>query len=325
MVTSDGRTLLAQRGRPDGRDLPARPDPRRARHAGRRRAGRARPALVELAQALEQLGLTLERFKTGTPPRIDGRIVDFSRTGAAGRGLAAPYWFSHFAERAPHPRAAPLLSDLDRARAPGDHPAAPRGLGAVRRSHQRPRAAVLSVDRGQDRQVPGCGAPSGLPRAGGARHVRDVRERAVALRLPPEVQLAFLRTVPGLEQRPDDAAGYAIEYDYFPPHAAPSNARDARSSRALPGRADQRHDRVRGGGRPRRPGRDQRGGACARTGAGGPAPRRGVHRRAGRRSGDAAASTSRTDCSRRGPSSGCSCVRTTRYAGCCRWRSVSDC
>src|SRR5688572_20602303 len=43
-------------------------------------AGRAgdHPA-VELAQALEQLGVTVQRFKTGTPPRIDGRSVDFTR------------------------------------------------------------------------------------------------------------------------------------------------------------------------------------------------------------------------------------------------------
>src|SRR5574341_1587755 len=43
-------------------------------------AGRAgdQPA-VEIAQAIESLGLTVSRFKTGTPPRIDGRTVDWSK------------------------------------------------------------------------------------------------------------------------------------------------------------------------------------------------------------------------------------------------------
>ena len=35
--------------------------------------------------------------------------------------------------------------------------------------------------------------------------------------------------------------------------------------------------------------------------------------------------TSRTDCSRHGPSSGCCCVRTMRYAGCFQWLNVLDC
>src|SRR5678816_2199061 len=60
-------------------------------------AGRAgdQPA-VELAEALEQQGLRTERFKTGTPPRIDGRTVDFSKLSRQD-GDAKPYWFSFHA------------------------------------------------------------------------------------------------------------------------------------------------------------------------------------------------------------------------------------
>src|SRR5688572_16329110 len=69
-------------------------------------AGRAgdTPA-VELAQVMEALGVSVERFKTGTPPRIDGRSVDFSRLERQ-EGDITPYWFSAY-ERSPHPAQLP--------------------------------------------------------------------------------------------------------------------------------------------------------------------------------------------------------------------------
>ncbi|MFL5515429.1 MAG: FAD-dependent oxidoreductase, partial [Gemmatimonadales bacterium] len=100
VVTSDGRTFLAQsvvvttgtflRGRIHvGHDAPI-------------AAGRAgdEPA-IELPQALERQGVTLERFKTGTPPRVDGRSVNLQAL-ARQPGDDAPFWFS-FYERAAHP------------------------------------------------------------------------------------------------------------------------------------------------------------------------------------------------------------------------------
>ena len=65
-------------------------------------AGRAgdSPA-VELAQVIERLGVTLQRFKTGTPPRIDGRSVDLSGLERQD-GDANHYWFS-FYEKASTP------------------------------------------------------------------------------------------------------------------------------------------------------------------------------------------------------------------------------
>jgi len=56
---------------------------------------------VELAQAIENLGLEVGRFKTGTPPRIDGRSVDLGRLERQD-GDRAPFWFS-FHERSSHP------------------------------------------------------------------------------------------------------------------------------------------------------------------------------------------------------------------------------
>jgi tRNA uridine 5-carboxymethylaminomethyl modification enzyme len=73
-------------------------------------AGRAGDApAVELAEYIAAQGITTERFKTGTPPRIDGRTVDLSRTQRQdGDG---EYWFSHY-ERPAHP-SAPLSDPFD--------------------------------------------------------------------------------------------------------------------------------------------------------------------------------------------------------------------
>src|SRR5881296_3012579 len=69
-------------------------------------AGRAGdPPAVEVAQHIESLGLTVSRFKSGTPPRVDGRTVDWSKVERQdGEGDA--YRFS-FYERAPLPRQVP--------------------------------------------------------------------------------------------------------------------------------------------------------------------------------------------------------------------------
>src|SRR4030095_17096464 len=59
-------------------------------------AGRAGDApAVEIAEALGREGLTIERFKTGTPPRIDGRSLDLSRFQPQ-KVETEPYWFSFF-------------------------------------------------------------------------------------------------------------------------------------------------------------------------------------------------------------------------------------
>jgi len=62
---------------------------------------------VELAQAIAALGLTVRRFKTGTPPRIDGRSVEFAKTKRQ-IGDPGPFWFSHY-ERAPKPEQRPCF------------------------------------------------------------------------------------------------------------------------------------------------------------------------------------------------------------------------
>ncbi|HET9466090.1 MAG TPA: FAD-dependent oxidoreductase, partial [Gemmatimonadales bacterium] len=69
-------------------------------------AGRAGdPPATEIAQQLDSLGFAAKRFKTGTPPRVDGRSVEFDQLQRQD-GDGCPYWFS-FYDRAEHPPQVP--------------------------------------------------------------------------------------------------------------------------------------------------------------------------------------------------------------------------
>jgi tRNA uridine 5-carboxymethylaminomethyl modification enzyme len=178
-------------------------------------AGRAGEApAMEISQAIAALGITIERFKTGTPPRIDGRTVDL---GSLERqdGDSAPYWFSHY-ERIPHPRQLPCylthtteeLRDIVRAHL---RESAMYG-GAI--SGRGPRYCpsiedkIVRFPHAARHQV--FLEPEGL-------ETTEMYVNGLSTSLPPAVQLAYLRSVPGLERVEMTRPGYAIEYDYFPP------------------------------------------------------------------------------------------------------------
>jgi tRNA uridine 5-carboxymethylaminomethyl modification enzyme len=86
--------------------------------------------------------------------------------------------------------------------------------------------------------------------------------------LPAEVQLAFLRTVPGLERVEMTRAGYAIEYDYFPPTQLERTLASKAVRGPLPRGAGERHDGLRGSGSAGRGGGPSMRGARAGPGAG---------------------------------------------------------
>ena len=184
-------------------------------HAPSIAAGRAgeSPAL-ELAQTLVKIGLTAKRFKTGTPPRIDGRSVNLAAM-ARQDGDTGAYWFSTH-ERAAHPEQRPCyltwtgaaLRDLI---AEHLHESALYG-GAI--SGQGPRYCpsiedkVVKFPAAERHQV--FLEPEGLD-------TTEMYVNGLSTSLPSRVQLAFLRTVAGLEHVEMTRPGYAIEYDYFPP------------------------------------------------------------------------------------------------------------
>ena len=178
-------------------------------------AGRAGEApAVELSEALERQGLTVGRFKTGTPPRIDGRSVDFSKTTRQD-GDDGPFWFS-FHERPSHPAQLPCwltwagepLKDIVRRHL---HESALYG-GAI--AGRGPRYCpsvedkIVKFPEAERHQV--FLEPEGLD-------TTEMYVNGLSTSLPAAVQEEFLRTVPGLECVRMTRPGYAIEYDYFPP------------------------------------------------------------------------------------------------------------
>ena len=76
--TMDGAQLVAALGRDHGRHLPARSHAHRHGHAPRAAAAPVKRATTHLAEQIAGLGIATARFKTGTPPRIEGNSVDRS-------------------------------------------------------------------------------------------------------------------------------------------------------------------------------------------------------------------------------------------------------
>ena len=178
-------------------------------------AGRAGEApAVHISQAIANLGVTVERFKTGTPPRIDGRSADLGRM-VRQDGDPGDYWFSYH-ERATHPPQLPCYL-----------------------THTTPRLLeIISAHLGESAMYGGAISGRGprycpsiedkvvrFPHA--ARHqvflepegleTTEMYVNGLSTSLPTAVQLEYLRSVPGLEQVEMTRPGYAIEYDYFPP------------------------------------------------------------------------------------------------------------
>jgi tRNA uridine 5-carboxymethylaminomethyl modification enzyme len=178
-------------------------------------AGRAGdPPAVILAQVIETLGVTVQRFKTGTPPRIDGRSVDLSRMRRQD-GDVSDYWFS-FYERATLPRQLPCyltwtsehLRDIIAAHL--SQSALYGGAIAGRGPRYCPSIEdkIVKFPDAARHQV--FLEPEGLD-------TTEMYVNGLSTSLPAEVQLEFLRSIPGLESVEMTRPGYAIEYDYFPP------------------------------------------------------------------------------------------------------------
>ncbi len=170
---------------------------------------------IDLAQALERRGLEVARFKTGTPPRVDGRSVDLSRCERQD-GEDSPFRFCFYTrERVPAQRPCWITwsgvelkcivsTNLSRSALYGGEISGrgPRYCPSIEDKVVRfPKVARHQVFL----------EPEGLD-------TTELYVNGLSTSLPPDVQLAFLRSIPGLEEARMTKPGYAIEYDYFPPH-----------------------------------------------------------------------------------------------------------
>lgn len=202
------------------------------------RAGEA-PALG-ISEALVRLGLSVRRFKTGTPPRVDARTIDYSQT-IPQFGSPTPRYFSHDFASNPETRADIALPG---GRPSPIYPIPAEGVSAWRPQlpcylvHTTPRTHEViraNLDRSPlyNGVIEGTG-PRYCPSiedkvvrfADKERHqvflepegwrTSEVYVQGMNTSLPEDVQLAMLRAIPGLERVEVMRWGYAVEYDYVP-------------------------------------------------------------------------------------------------------------
>lgn len=186
------------------------------------RAGES--AATHLAEQLERVGLVVERFKTGTPPRIDGRSVDFSRLERQDSEIESfDFSWSHFwpttrrtSSGSRHPEQVPCwITFLGSAgkKIIADNIAKSAMYGGAIASRG-PRYCpsvedkIVKFPAAERHQL--FLEPEG-------HETSELYVNGLSTSLPAPVQLEVLRSVPGLEAARMTRAGYAIEYDYYPP------------------------------------------------------------------------------------------------------------
>jgi tRNA uridine 5-carboxymethylaminomethyl modification enzyme len=179
-------------------------------------AGRAGdPAAITLARRLREMQLPVGRLKTGTPPRLDARTIDFSVMEEQPGDTPEPV-FSFLGNRGMHPRQLPCW---------------------ITHTNERTHAIIRA---GLDRSPMFTGVIQGVgPRycpsiedkihrfAGKSSHqiflepegltTNEIYPNGISTSLPFDVQMDLVRSIRGLEKAHLVRPGYAIEYDYFDP------------------------------------------------------------------------------------------------------------
>jgi tRNA uridine 5-carboxymethylaminomethyl modification enzyme len=194
--------------------------------------GRMSDASSSLSTSLQEMGFQVERFKTGTPCRLNGRSIDFAPcalqlgdepplgfafnpeeiTNSVGEVFTLnqvqggtfhveqmPCWITHTTETTHQI----IRENLHRS---------PLYMGRIRGIGPRYCPSI------EDKVVKFSGKTSHqLFLEPEGRHTNEYYVNGISTSLPYDTQLAFLHSIPGLEKAEIMRPGYAVEYDYFPP------------------------------------------------------------------------------------------------------------
>jgi tRNA uridine 5-carboxymethylaminomethyl modification enzyme len=199
------------------------------------------PAAVTLSARLKELKLPQGRLKTGTPPRIDGRSIDFTRLiEQRGDGVATTDGgvcerpmpvFSFMGSAAMHPQQVPCWITQTNERTHEiirlGFDRSPMFTGKIEGVGPRYCPSIEDkVNRFADKSSHQIFLePDGVP-------THEIYPNGISTSLPFDVQFAAVRSIVGLEQAVIVRPGYAIEYDYFDPRELKSNL-ETRAIRGL--------------------------------------------------------------------------------------------
>ena len=194
-------------------------------------AGRAGdPPAVTLSARLKELKLPQGRLKTGTPPRLDGRSIDFSRLLPQPGDLDPVPVFSFMGQGVTHPRQVPCwvthTNERTHAIIRSGFDRSPMFTGVIQGTGPRYCPSIEDkVNRfaGKDSHQIFL-EPEGLS-------THEFYPNGISTSLPFDVQLAAVQSMVGLENAHILRPGYAIEYDYFDPTAL----RDTFETKAIGG------------------------------------------------------------------------------------------
>ncbi|MGY3854995.1 tRNA uridine-5-carboxymethylaminomethyl(34) synthesis enzyme MnmG [Aeromonas aquatilis] len=179
------------------------------------------PPSITLAQRLRELPLRIDRLKTGTPPRIDARSVDFSVMQAQHGDDPRPV-FSFIGDASQHPRQVPcyvthtnerthevIRNNLDRS---------PMYAGVIEGIGPRYCPSIEDkITRFADKTAHQIFVePEGLT-------THELYPNGISTSLPFDVQVQIVRSVRGFENAHITRPGYAIEYDFFDPRDLKAN------------------------------------------------------------------------------------------------------
>lgn len=165
---------------------------------------------IKLSEHLEEIGFDLDRFKTGTPPRVNSLTIDYSKTeiqpgDETPRAFSyetieyitdqLPCWLTYTSEKThklidDNLHRSPMYSGMIKGRGPRYCPSIE---DKVVRFHDKPRHQIFLEPEG--------------------RNTQEVYVQGLSTSLPEEIQHELIRSIPGLENAQMMRPGYAIEYD----------------------------------------------------------------------------------------------------------------